>query len=134
MQISFVVPGKPVPMARPRVTMHGTYTPKRCRDYKAAVAAAARAAMRGKEPMTGAVSCYCYFVFEPPKSTPKGKIQDMIHAWYTIKPDTDNLLKSITDAVSGIVYIDDKQIAYICGEKRYGYPARVEVAIREEES
>ena len=134
MTISFTVPGKPVPMARPRVTSHGTYTPAKCKEYKEAVAIVAKAAMRGRKPLTGVISCDCYFVFEPPKSTPKGKIIDMIHAYHTTKPDTDNLLKAITDSLSGIVYVDDKQIAVIRGEKRYGYPARAEVEISEEES
>jgi len=30
--------------------------------------------------------------------------------------------------------VDDRQIVSICGEKLYGYPARVEVEICEEEA
>jgi len=43
-------------------------------------------------------------------------------------------LKAVMDAVSGIVYEDDKQIVSVRGEKRYGYPARVEVEICKEEA
>lgn len=132
MIINFTVPGRPVPMARPRVVHNHAYTPKRCSDYQDEVSAAAILAMHGRKMLTGAVVCRCVFYFEPPKSTPKKRIADMLGAGYTMKIDTDNLLKSVTDAISGIVYEDDKQIVIIHGEKRYGYPARAEVVISEE--
>ena len=88
--------------------------------------------MRGKEMLAGAVSCKCVFYFEPPKNTPKKRIGEMIGEGYTAKIDTDNLLKAVTDSITGIVYEDDKQIVVIHGEKRYGIPARAEVLICED--
>ena len=123
MQISFTVPGKPVPMARPRVTAHGTFTPKRCRDYKAAVALAAKVAMVGKKPMDGAVVCRIELYFNVPKSYTQGKRLSAKHN--IIKPtgrnfgDADNIAKSITDAVKGICWLDDSQITRLIVSKRF---------------
>ena len=35
--VRFFVDGRPVPKGRPRVTRHGTYTPKSTREYEAAM-------------------------------------------------------------------------------------------------
>lgn len=133
--VSFCVATTPIPQARPRFSRRGhAYDTKRCREYKQEIAAAAREAMGCKEPLGGALMVSCRFYFEPPKSVSSKKATAMVGAWYTKKKDTDNLLKSVTDGISGIVYIDDKQIVSLHGEKRYGYPARVEVDICEENS
>ena len=132
MTIEFTVPGKPVPMARPRVTMHGTYTPKRCRDYKTAVAIAAKAAMRGKEPFEGAVHIILQFEFAIPKSWPKSKRLHGGLVGHTSRPDWDNLAKSVTDACVGIVYKDDSQIIGASVEKHYGENEGVRVVVEEE--
>lgn len=123
MTIEFTVPGKPVPMARPRVTAHGTYTPKRCRDYKEAVALAAKVAMRGKEPLEGAVACLIELYFNVPKSYMEGKRLAAQHN--VIKPvgkntgDTDNHAKAVLDALKGICWQDDSQVTRLVVEKRF---------------
>lgn len=134
MTIEFTVLGRPVPMARPRVTAHGTYTPKRCRDYKTAVALAAKAAMKGKEPITGAVHIILQFSFKTPKSWPKNKqaVADIVG--HTSRPDWDNLAKSVTDAMNGIVYKDDSQIETATVDKRYGNADGVHVVVEEKKS
>jgi Holliday junction resolvase RusA-like endonuclease len=132
MTIEFTVPGRPVPMARPRVTARGTYTPKRCRDYKTAVAIAAKAAMRGKKPLEGAVHIILQFTFLIPKSWPKVKRLNGGLVGHTSRPDWDNLSKSVTDALIGIVYNDDSQIVSASVEKRYGDDEGVRVVVEEE--
>ena len=132
MTIEFTVPGKPVPMARPRVTSHGTYTPQRCRDYKTAVALAAKAAMRGKAPMDGAVHIILQFTFKTPKSWPKVKQACSGIVGHTSRPDWDNLAKSVTDAMIGIVYKDDSQIETASVDKRYGDSDGVRIVVEEQ--
>ena len=123
MTIEFVVPGRPVPMARPRVTSRGTYTPKRCRDYKALVAMFARRAMHDKEPMECAVTCRIELYFDVPKSYTKGKKLAARHN--VIKPvgkntgDTDNHAKAVLDALKGICWVDDSQVTRLIVTKRY---------------
>lgn len=46
------------------------------------------------------------------------------------KPDTDNIFKCITDALSGIAYKDDKQIVAATVNKWYAEVPRVEALIR----
>jgi Holliday junction resolvase RusA-like endonuclease len=136
MTIEFSVPGKPVPMARPRVTAHGTYTPKRCRDYKTAVAIAAKAAMVGKKQMEGAVACRIELYFNVPKSYACGKHLAAKHN--VIKPvgrntgDADNHAKAIMDALTGIVWRDDSQVTYLVVSKLYGSEDWAEISIRDD--
>ena len=138
MTIEFTVPGRPVPMARPRVTAHGTYTPKRCRDYKTAVAIAAKAAMCGKEPLEGAVSCWIDLYFDIPQSYTQGKKLAARHN--VIKPvgrntgDADNHAKAILDALKGICWADDSQVTRLMVFKRFSDQGnKVSVLIREDD-
>jgi len=132
MTIEFTVPGKPVPMARPRVTMHGTYTPKRCRDYKTSVAMFARRAMHDREPLEGAIVCRIDLSFDIPKSYKEGKLLAARHN--VIKPvgrntgDADNHAKAVLDALKGICWGDDSQVTKLIVTKRFeetGAKARV---------
>jgi Holliday junction resolvase RusA-like endonuclease len=49
----------------------------------------------------------------------------------TIKPDTDNIAKSILDSLNGIAYKDDKQVVKLTVEKRYDEIPSVSVWISE---
>ena len=114
MTIEFTVPGRPVPMARPRVTAHGTYTPKTCRIYKHCVESLAKAAMLSNDfaPFENEpLECRVKFIFPLPKSRK--------NPWATSRPDLDNLYKAVTDAMNGIVYKDDSQIVRASIEKAY---------------
>lgn len=121
MTIEFTVPGRPVPMARPRVTSHGTYTSKRCRDYKAAVAIAAKAAMRGKDPMEGAVLCSIEIGLAIPKSYTKEKriaaVNNIISPINKQSGDVDNYAKAIMDALNDICWVDDAQVKILTVSK-----------------
>lgn len=121
--IEFTVPCRPVPMARPRVVRGHAYIPKRCADYKRLVAAAAKLAMQGKEPMTGAVACRIELYYAIPKSYTCGK---RLAAQYNkIKPtgrntgDTDNCAKSIMDSLNGVCWGDDAQVTRLTVYKRF---------------
>jgi Holliday junction resolvase RusA-like endonuclease len=49
------------------------------------------------------------------------------------KPDADNIMKAIADALNGIAYKDDSQIVNVTITKWYSDTPRVEVAIFREE-
>lgn len=138
MTIEFTVPGKPVPMARPRVTAHGTYTPKRCRDYKAMVTMFARRAMHNREPFECAVACRIDLSFDIPKSYKAGKLLAARHN--VIKPvgrntgDADNHAKAVLDALKGICWGDDSQVTKLVVTKRFEVTgAKVRVLICDDE-
>lgn len=49
----------------------------------------------------------------------------------TVKPDTDNIAKSILDSLNGIAYLDDKQFVKLEVEKYYAQAPSVEIIIEE---
>jgi len=49
------------------------------------------------------------------------------------KPDADNIIKIIADALNGLAYKDDCQIVRLEFEKFYALTPRVEIWIRERE-
>ena len=61
-------------------------------------------------------------VFIIPKSWPKAKKQAAMigEIQHTGKPDADNVLKTVGDALNGIVWKDDSQIVSASINKRYG--------------
>ena len=54
--IRIVIEGEPIPAARPRYSVRRVYQPQRNVEYRRRIQAAARVAMIGKEPMSGALS------------------------------------------------------------------------------
>lgn len=52
----------------------------------------------------------------------------------TVKPDTDNIAKSILDSLNKIAYLDDKQVVKLEVEKYYAANANVAVMIEEIEN
>lgn len=63
------------------------------------------------------------FYFAKPKSANKARIAP------AVKPDIDKLIRSTTDAMTGILYADDGQIVSIVATKNYGLPERTEISL-----
>lgn len=99
--------GKP----RPRVTRHGVYTPKRFVDYGERIAAEFRKQL--PKPLEGAVSLKVTVQRKIPKSRPKKTASEPD----TFRPDLDNIVKLVMDALNGVAYLDDNQVALIQAEK-----------------
>jgi Holliday junction resolvase RusA-like endonuclease len=49
--------------------------------------------------------------------------------WPSVKPDLDNLSKSVLDALNGVYYTDDSRICEMVIRKRYSQTPGVEVTI-----
>lgn len=49
----------------------------------------------------------------------------------TKKPDADNIAKTICDALNGVAYDDDKQIAWLSVYKQYSENESIYVTIEE---
>jgi Holliday junction resolvase RusA-like endonuclease len=79
------------------------------------------------------------FIFPLPMSARKAT-KEMVNAGMTVykttKPDlTDNLMKGLFDAMSGIVFIDDARIAMICDCKKiYGNTPGISIWLDEIEA
>lgn len=117
---SFVVPGIPVaqPRQRHRILTAGgrsfaqNYTPTRSpvNEFKAAVRMAWSGAYSGA-PLEGPLGMLLVFVMPRPKAM-QWKKRPMPRDWYAVsKNDWDNLGKSVSDALLGLAYADDGQIA-----------------------
>lgn len=121
MQVTFAVPGDPVPQPRPRVSTVGgfarAYVPKThaVHAYRKAITDAARAAgLSGThEPINVVIDA----VFARPKShMRKGGVRD--DAPRLPRPDVDNIGKAVLDALQDVVG-DDTCVARLVIEKSY---------------
>ena len=117
--IKFTVPIEPLPQPRPRFSRFGVYEPKKITEYKKAIAAVAKLAMKDSEPMTGELSAVI-------------KLYRKYKRCSRQFGDFDNHAKSICDALNKIVYADDSQIVRCVVEKFTDKEnPRVEVEINE---
>lgn len=122
--IVFRVPCIPAGQPRPRATIRGkhagVYTPETVGkgrerkphpavEFKAAVRAAFTAAYQGP-PLQGPLLVTCFLVFPRPAAK-VWKRKPMPREWHTAKPDRDNTDKTILDALTGLAWSDDAQVA-----------------------
>lgn len=60
----------------------------------------------------------------------QNKLKDSAPTFHTVKPDVDNLLKLVKDALNGLAYADDSQVCrYDCASKCYGDRPRTVIRI-----
>jgi Holliday junction resolvase RusA-like endonuclease len=122
----FHIPVKPVAKARARVTRSGfTYTPlktKRCElDIRYYLME------QGASQWTGPLRLGVVFNFLRPKSLTKKKALERPHP--TVKPDIDNLLKTIMDAGNEVLWKDDSQVVELHARKAYGDTECIELVV-----
>lgn len=134
--IRFTVYGEPVAQGRPRFsTQHGfvrAYDPKKSKDYKAVVRAAALdvCPQRMLGPLEMSVDIYRGI----PKSWSKKKQEQAEQGLIKpiLKPDVDNYVKAVKDALNGVCYVDDSQVVVLFISKHYSKDPRVEIVIKED--
>ena len=123
--VTITVPGVPVAQPRQRVTKTGfNYTPTRhpANAWKAAVAIEWRNTTQ-QPPMEGPVRLSVEFVLPRTQSRPGkvpvafwSKTQRVVHP---SKPDLDNLLKAVKDALTKLAWKDDSQVWQVYATKQY---------------
>ncbi len=131
----FEVPGKIVGKGRPRLNSYtGTvYTPTRTKDYETLVEQYFLLKYPRFKPFEGRVQVEIEANFEVPKSTKKADRELMLENKInpTKKPDIDNIVKIVLDAMNGIAFKDDTQITKLQVEKLYSENECVRVRISE---
>lgn len=131
--IEFEVSGEPVAKGRPRVFGKVAVTPTKTVNYENLVKVMFMQQIKDKKPLEGALKVTMVLVFTIPKSASNKKKAEMIEG--TIRPikrpDIDNCIKAVTDALNGLAYKDDSQIVQIYCEKIYGEIPKVTVRIEE---
>ncbi len=135
MRCRFEIPGEPQGKARPRFDSRKkvTYTPQKTREYEAIVRDCYRK-NGNKKPLSGAVRAHITAYFAIPKSTTKRDRADMLAGVIlpTKKPDLDNIIKAILDALNGLAYRDDACVTEVTARKLYSVNPRVEVELTDE--
>ena len=136
--ITFFVPGIPVPkgsakafVVKGRAVVTQTNRDKQ-RPWASTISYAAQEA--GIVPAPGAVALAMVFTMPRPKShyrTGKfaGELRLNQPIQHTAKPDLDKLIRCVLDALTGVAYIDDSQVAEIRTGKLYGERPGVEIGV-----
>ena len=135
MILSFTVHGIPAPQGSTRAFIPKgwsrpiiTAANKKTKPWRQEVAGAALTAME-KDLLSCAGRNIAFrlivvFRFQRPKSV-KASILEK-----TTKPDTDKLIRSVLDALTGILWEDDSQVVEIIARKEFGTPS-AEITIQE---
>ena len=121
LRFEFVVPGDCVPWARAGGGKTGhRFTPPKQAKYMAALKLICSAAMKGAKPLEGPVRIHLSAVYAWPKSVSARKRREHVGSmWRTGRPDFDNIAKLVGDALNGVAWIDDAQIASANVQKFY---------------
>lgn len=136
LSVSFFVPGQPVGKGRPRSAKRGShiqlYTPEKTASYENLVVTAAHGSMRGAEPIKGACHVDMDIRLMVPMSWSAKRRNQALDGlvFPTKKPDLDNILKAVFDAINGIVWEDDVQAVYVQAVKRYSAVPGVHVNVK----
>jgi Holliday junction resolvase RusA-like endonuclease len=109
-----------------------TYTDSKTLEYETLVGFKARQAIGASEPFKGALTVFLYLRFAiPPSYSKKRKEACLAGLEYPKRIDIDNVYKSVTDAMNGIVYVDDSQIIEAHIKKVYAEESGANVMVQE---
>ena len=136
MILEYVVIGTPKPQARPkffrnRAGYMGTYSPKT--DWFNIVYSETlkqKEQLKNNQQLKGALGIDLYFYLPIPKSVSKKKRERMFYV--TKKPDIDNLVKAVLDAINYTnLWEDDSRIASLKAIKAYSDSPSCRIRIQE---
>jgi len=131
--LEFFVPGIPAPGGSKRFMGLGKRTGRailidaggqRTKDWRACVGLAG--SLAAKVVLQGPLELTCVFTMPRPKyhfhtgKAKRGQLREDAPQYHTTKPDTTKLLRSTEDALKGITWLDDSQVARQHGIKTYG--------------
>ena len=124
----FFIRGEPVAKGRPKFTTRGGFvraiTPEKTANYETLVKLSFQQQFPNAVPFPKdtplLVSIAAHFSIPKSASMKKAKAMRNHEIPPTKKPDCDNLAKIICDALNGIAYYDDSQIARLEVSKFYG--------------
>jgi len=115
----------PMPKLRHRSAIRNSkiilYTPSKTKEYEDVIKLYARNAIGNRLPLKCPLKMAITFCFLPPKSWSQKKKDEAIEGGvsHCSKPDLDNLIKAIKDALNNIVYEDDRLICKVKAFKKY---------------
>ena len=101
-------------------------------QYRADIQNAFLRKFEGVAPLEGPITLHAVFIFRrpdshyrPPAKTLGRKAREVLHPdrediHYISTPDVDKLLRAVGDSLTGLAYVDDRQVSSIWGDKRWG--------------
>lgn len=126
--ITINIPGNPIPKQSARFSIVNNhihkYQPKSITNNKNTIALTALAQLpKDFKPFSSPISASITFAFQPLKSFPKSKLQTLDTQIFhkPTKPDLDNLIKQLWDALQSIIFLNDSQIVHINARKIYSH-------------
>ena len=141
MKITFTIYAEPVPKARARTFYNAkagrvmSYTPKKTTGFEQLISAEAAK----HRPKSGLIMTGVFIEIKIFKSIPKSmskKKRVLAEAGDlrpTTRPDIDNYMKSVFDALNKIIWLDDSQVVGCLVGKFFSTTPRTEVIIKTEE-
>lgn len=129
---------EPVEQARPRATRFGKgirlYDPKKVTVFKRQLGMLAKQQMldRGLDPFDGPLEVCMEFHRPVQASISQKERARRLSGSHrpTVKPDLDNYVKSTSDALNGILWVDDNLIISLEAKKFYAEQPHLTVEIR----
>ena len=126
---SYIVEGKPTPLARPRITKNRTYNPQHKLLQEFGIY------LQHQRPtkllFSGPVHLDVTFYMCIPRSWSKKKQDALYGTFHEKRPDISNLLKFVEDGAHGVLYEDDCIISSVVTKKVYSFKPRTEFTISE---
>ena len=130
---------EPVEQARPRATRMGKgirlYDPQKVAVFKRQLGMLAKQQMldRGLEPYNGPLEVRMEFYRPVQASISKKERARRLSGVHrpTVKPDLDNYIKSTSDALNGIIWVDDNCIVGLMADKFYAEEPHLTVEVKE---
>ena len=116
----FVVKGDPIPKGSFKAfkAKHSNMivvknASAKTKGWQKTIGLAATLAMQGEPPSPGPIAINMHFAMAgPPKSAKHRR-------WPTVRPDLDKLCRTVLDALTGIVFVDDAQVIRLLASERY---------------
>ena len=133
-RIEFNIPGKVIGKGRPHfVKKTGVaITPQLTRGYESLIRDVALPLMGGSKPWEGCVVVNIDAIYKIPKSYSKKDREECLNQRIPPKkPDVDNVVKIVLDALNRVVYIDDTQVTLCVVAKWWGLEDMLRVTMEE---
>lgn len=130
MKVQFTIDGKPQGKGRPRLSYGRIKTPEQTVMYENYIKLLYRSSIKTyfEGPIKLIINAYYPIAKSDSKKKKEQKLSGEIRP-YNIKPDIDNVVKVICDALNEIAYKDDTQIVELGTSKYFSDKPRVEVTI-----
>ena len=130
-KIKFEIPGQPQHKQRPRWSRTRMYSPKDTVNYETYIKEMFVISYPDFIPLEGPLRMTLTAWLMIPKSTSKKRVKQMIERIIIPekKPDHDNIVKIVSDALEKLAYKNDSQIATCIFHKWYARRPRLEIEI-----